>query len=96
MQLNEGWEKFGEKSVVDGHNWEGAVFSGNAIETITLPRTLMKIGKDTFKDCKNLKYIYVEDGCEASLCEAGISHSVTVGPLPETMVGGLRVWNIRK
>ena len=56
----------------------------------------MEIGKETFKDCEKLKYIYVEDGCEASLCEAGISHSVTVGPLPETMVGGLRVWNIRK
>ena len=56
----------------------------------------MEIGKETFKDCEKLKYIYVEDGCEASLCEAGISRSVIVDPPPETTVDSLRVWDLRK
>ena len=75
VRLNEGLEKLGEKQVVDGHNWVGAVFWGTAIETITLPRTLMKIDKDTFKDCENLRTIYVEDGCEASLLLAEVPDS---------------------
>lgn len=37
----------------------------------------------------------MEDGCKASLCKSGISHSVKVGPLPETMIGNARVWDFR-
>ena len=37
----------------------------------------------------------MEDGCEADLLFAEVSDSTQVGPLPETMVGGLRVWDLR-
>ena len=38
----------------------------------------------------------MEDGCEADLSGAEIPNSVQVGPLPETIVGGMRVWDLRK
>ena len=49
----------------------------------------------TFQNCENLKKIYVEDGCEADLSNIKIQNSTKVGPLPETMVGNVRVWDLR-
>ena len=46
-------------------------------------------------DCKNLKTIYVEDGCQASLLRAWISDSVKIGPPPETMLGNAKFWDLR-
>ena len=40
--------------------------------------------------------IYVEDGCEANLCDSEIPDPVKVGPLPETMIGNMRVWDFRR
>ena len=38
----------------------------------------------------------MEYGCEASLFGTGIADSTEVGPLPETVVGGERVWDLRE
>ena len=35
------------------------------------------------------------DGCEADLSNLWIQNSTKVGPPPETMVGSVRVWNLR-
>ena len=59
-------------------------------------RTLKEVGCGAFAGCKNLRTIYVEDGCEADLSYIKIPDFTTIGPLPETMVGGLRVWDLRK
>ena len=42
-----------------------------------------------------LKTIYVGDGCEAGLLNLTLPDSVKVCPLPETMLGNLRVWDLR-
>lgn len=49
---------------MDGHTWEGAVFSGTAIESITLPSTLKRIEEETFRYCKNLKSVEIPNGVE--------------------------------
>ena len=38
----------------------------------------------------------MEDGCEASLSSLRLPDSTQVGPLPETMVGGVHVWDLRE
>ena len=70
-------------------------FRGSGIEEMTLPGTLREIGTGVFYECDNLKTIYVEDGCEADFLYTGIPDSKQVCPLPETMVGGVRVWDLR-
>lgn len=42
-------------------------FYSSGLEETTLPKTLKKIGDDTFSGCEHLKKIYVENGCEANL-----------------------------
>ena len=48
MQLNEGLVKLGEKEAIGIYNWEGAVFSGTAIESIRIPSTLKRLEAETF------------------------------------------------
>ena len=38
-------------------------FRRSGIEEIALPRTLKEMGKDVFKNCQNLKTVWVEEGC---------------------------------
>ena len=64
MQLNEGLEELGEKEVISGDEWKGAVFAWSAIETITLPSTLKRLEYQTFWYCKNLKRIEIPNGIE--------------------------------
>ena len=64
MQLNEGLEKLGEKEVINGREYEGAVFYETAIEAITLPSTLKRLEKKTFSYCHNLKQLEIPDGVE--------------------------------
>ena len=71
-------------------------FRNSGLEEITLPKTLKEINMWAFNDCTSLKTIYVEDGCEANLSSLKLPDSTQVGPLPETMVGGVRVWDLRK
>lgn len=65
------------------------------IEELTLPRALKKIHRDAFEKCEHLSAIYVEEGCKVSLCGVEIPNSAKAGPLPETTVGGARVWDLR-
>ena len=71
-------------------------FRNSGLEEITLPKALKKVGYGAFENCGNLKTIYVEDGCEADLLLAEVPNSTKVGPLPETMAGGVRVWGLRE
>lgn len=71
-------------------------FRRSGLEEIVLPKMLKYVDADSFSDCGSLSTIYVEDGCEADLFDLNISDSTHVGPLPETMVGGVRVWDLRK
>ena len=56
---------------------------------------MKEIASDAFKNCDYLKNIYVKDGCAASFVCTEIPDSVVVGPLPEVMVGSVRVWDLR-
>lgn len=38
-------------------------FIFSKIEEITLPRSLKEMDEDAFEDCKNLKVVWVEEGC---------------------------------
>lgn len=77
-------EKIGEKC-----------FRGSGIEEITIPKSVKDIDEETFYGCENLQIIYVEDGCAADFCWIKISDSTKVGPLPETMAGSEKVWDLR-
>lgn len=61
-----------------------------------LPKTLKNIDFYAFGNCKNLKVIYVEEGCGTSLCDVSIPYSTKVGPLPEAMLGNMRIWDLRR
>lgn len=71
-------------------------FRGTEIERLVLPKTLKKVGGSAFYGCENLKTIYVEDGCEASLLYACVPDSTKVGPLPDATLGNARIWDLRK
>ena len=66
-------------------------FSDSWIEEIQLPRTLKEIGIFVFGACYNLKTIYVEDGCEASLVDSDIPASTRVVSLCTTLTGGVSI-----
>lgn len=82
------------KRVVLGNGQKvlGDVFQGSGLEEITLPKTMEKI--DGMNYCSSLRYIYVEDGCIMCFSETRIAY-VEIGPLPETMAGRTRVWDLR-
>ena len=67
--LNEGLEVLADK---DGFG----IFQNTEIEEITLPSTLMKIGKLTFTRCSSLKTVYVKRGCQANF--SGLNMPSTV------------------
>ena len=67
-------------------------FAGAGLREITLPSALKELRPCTFRDCDSLKYIYVEDGCKANL---ETLDSFKIGPLPETLAGNVRVWDLR-
>ena len=71
-------------------------FCGSGIEEITLPSMLREMGMDAFKHCDNLKTIYVEDGCEASLVNSGMSDLTRVSSLSTTLVGNTSIYDLRK
>ena len=74
----------------------GSVFWRTKIEKIALPKMLKEVGKYLFYDCKRLKTVYVEKGCEASLRHADVPYSAKVGPPPETMLGSARIWDLKE
>ena len=70
-------------------------FQNSGLEEITLPKALTDVDYCAFDGCRNLRTIYVEDGCEADLSSLRLQDSTQAGPLPETMVGNVRVWDLR-
>ena len=70
-------------------------FMSSGIEEITLPCTLRDIGEEAFRDCQNLRTVWVEDGCRADFSEARVSRFAQVGPLSATMAGSIRVWDLK-
>lgn len=66
-------------------------FTSTSIEAITLPKVLKEICYNVFECCANLKVVYVEDGCEASLWSARVPNSARVGPLPDAMLGNIKI-----
>lgn len=71
-------------------------FYDSAVEELTLPSALRKVHHSAFCDCDALRNIYVEDGCGANLSDTGIVGTVQVSPVPETMTGNTRVWDLRR
>ena len=57
-----------------------------------MPSALKELRPCTFRDCADLT-IYVEDDCKADL---GTFNSFNIGPLPETLAGNVKVWDLRK
>ena len=70
-------------------------FQRTAIRQIALPGTLRQMGKNVFRSCNSLKKVCVEDGCGAALASVWIPPSVIVGPLPDTVAGTEKVWDLR-
>lgn len=66
-------------------------FYDSGIKEITLPSALRKIGDYAFENCSDLKTIYVEDGCEATLVDAGVPDLTSVIPISATLVGGMDI-----
>ena len=66
-------------------------FCHSGIEEIMLPGTLKEIGTGTFYKCDNLKTIYVENGCEASLANACVFDSTSIVTLSTAFVGGVSI-----
>lgn len=67
--LNEGLEELED---CDGGGDYYGVFENSGIKEITLPSTLKRVGKCTFKGCGNLRTIYVAKGCKADLFQLNI------------------------
>lgn len=70
-------------------------FAISGITELTLPSGLKEVGHDALSNCGNLRTIYVEDGCEASLSNAGVPNSTTVLPLVVT-IGGVNIADLRR
>ena len=85
---------FEEGSKLEKIGW--SCFKNSGLEEITLPKALKNVDYGAFEKCGNLKTIYVKDGCKANLLLAEVPDSTKVGPLSETMVGGVRVWGLRE
>ena len=60
-----------------------------------MPKTLKKIDEDAFSECGRLLKIYIEDNCKVSFSDIRVLELAQVGPLPETIVRNVRVWDFR-
>ena len=56
---------FEEGSKLEDIGWD--CFKNSGLEEIRLPKSLKNVGYGAFQNCRNLRTIYVEDGCEADL-----------------------------
>lgn len=83
--LNNGLEEIGQYCLAN-----------SGIREITLPGTLNCVGTNAFSNCRNLRMIYVENGCEVCLSGAGIPESAKMSPSPEAMAGSARIWDLRQ
>lgn len=62
--MNEGLEKLGERTFIEGRKLEGRVFSNTAIESIRFPSTLKRIEAGTLYNCMKLRSVEIADGVE--------------------------------
>ena len=60
-----------------------------------LPRKIRRIGHATFDGCRNLRVVYVENGIEADVPQTVLSSATQVLPLPDTIIRGVRIWDLR-
>ena len=70
-------------------------FVNTGITEIAFPETLRRMGRIQFYGCRDLGNIYMADGCGANLSDICMPDHTQVGPLPNVMVGGRRVWDLR-
>lgn len=70
-------------------------FASTGIEEITLPKALKEANCYMFANCEDLKVIIMEDGCGVSLCSTRVSNSTKVCLPPETMVGEVKLRDLR-
>ena len=52
----------GAEELFQGNTYKGDVFSGSALENITIPSTLKVLQKGTFTNCVNLTDIQLPEG----------------------------------
>lgn len=107
VSLNEGLETIGKDGARSfsnsscscykngrGHDWPcKCVFLQNAFEEITLPSTLVEIINGGLTSCRNLKVVWVEDGCQINP-RVYVDDNVMVLPA-NTMVGSALLRNLR-
>lgn len=67
---------------------EGYCFNKSGIEEITLPSTLKEIHDDAFKNCNNLKTIWIEEGCTPDVRKY-VGNSVDIVPADLKAAGDL-------
>ena len=60
-----------------------------------LLRKIRRIGHATFNNCRKLRVVYVENGIEADVPQTVLSSAIQVLPLPDTVVRGVRIWDLR-
>ena len=78
-----------------GNDRGRGVFEDSGIEEIMLPRKIRRIGHATFDGCRNLRVVYVENGIEADVPQTVLSSAIQVLPLPDTVVRGVRIWDLK-
>ena len=83
--LNEGLESLGAREFYSYRYYEGLVFAGSELESVSLPSTLRVIEKDTFWSCKNLKRVVFPEGlqriCPGAFRASGLQEVVLSGTL---------------
>lgn len=70
-------------------------FWGSGIEKISIPCSLVEIGEKAFWFCYSLQTVWVEAGCVTEV-EKHVDSSVKVLSGSQTMVGGQRLWDLRR
>ena len=70
-------------------------FQNSGLEEIALPMALKKIDDRVFESCDNLRSIYLDEGCEASIYKAKILNSVAINLSRETIVGNIKLLDLR-
>ena len=64
VQLNEGLEVLGTDEYPSDRGLYCGVFEGSALESVTLPSTLRRIGYRAFIGCEKLEAVSLPDGLE--------------------------------
>lgn len=59
---------------------------GSGLVEVEIPRTVKTVDAKAFHGCSDLKFIYMEDGCECSLAQTDVPPSTKVLPPRGTAV----------